>query len=67
MHPAVRRRCTRATSTRYKPVYIGEIRADGQFDIISGDGELVEPDSYSSLLHTPEELAEIEPSGGPKK
>ena len=51
----------------YKPVYIGEIRADGQFDIISGDGELVEPDSYSSLLHTPEELAKIEPSGGPKK
>ncbi|BAM03379.1 urea ABC transporter substrate-binding protein [Phycisphaera mikurensis] len=51
----------------YKPVYIGEIRADGQFDIVWESDGLVEPDSYSSLLHSPEELAAIEPTGGPKK
>ena len=50
----------------YKPVYIGEIRADGQFDIVWESDGLVEPDSYSSLLHTPEELAKIKPTGGPK-
>lgn len=49
----------------WKPVYIGEIRADGQFDIVWESDGLVEPDSYSSLLHTPEELAAIKPTGGP--
>ncbi len=35
-----------------KPVYIGEILADGQFDIVAAvnDGDLVVPDSYSSYL-----------------
>lgn len=51
----------------YKPVYIGEIRADGQFDIVWNSDGLVEPDSYSKLLHTSEELAKIKPTGGPKK
>jgi urea transport system substrate-binding protein len=51
----------------YKPVYIGEIQKDGQFKIISKSPGLVAPDSYSKLLHTPEELAAIKPSGGPKK
>jgi urea transport system substrate-binding protein len=51
----------------YKPVYIGEIRADGQFDIVWSSDGLVEPDSYSKLLQTPEELAKIKPTGGPKK
>jgi urea transport system substrate-binding protein len=50
----------------YKPVYIGEIRADGQFDIVWESDGLVEPDSYSSLLHTEEELANMKPTGGPK-
>ena len=37
----------------WKPVYIGEIRADGQFDIVKkfNDGALVEPEAYSSYLH----------------
>ncbi len=51
----------------YKPVYIGEIQADGQFKIVWHSDGLVKPDSYSTLLHTPEELAAIKPSGGPKK
>ncbi len=51
----------------YKPVYIGEIRADGQFDIVWQSEGLVEPDSYSSLLHSEEELKAIKPTGGPKE
>lgn len=39
----------------YKPVLIGSIRADGQFDIIT-QTPLVKPDSFSSYLHTPAEL-----------
>jgi len=50
-----------------KKVYIGEILKDGQFKIVYSTPELVKPDSYSPLLHTPEELAAIKPTGGPKK
>ena len=49
----------------YKPVYIGEIRADGQFDIVWQTEGLVEPDSYSSLLHPDGNFPA--PTGGPKK
>lgn len=48
----------------YKPVYIGEIRADGQFDIVWESDGLVEPDSYSALLWEGKEFPA--PSGGPK-
>lgn len=51
----------------YKPVYIGEIQKDGMFKIVWKSDGLVKPDSYSSLLHTPEELEAIKPTGGPKK
>lgn len=34
----------------FKPVLIGEIRADGQFDVIWQTPGLVEPESYSSYL-----------------
>jgi urea transport system substrate-binding protein len=51
----------------FKPVYIGEILKDGQFKIVYKSEGLVEPDSYSKLLHTPEELKAIKASGGPKK
>jgi urea transport system substrate-binding protein len=34
----------------YKPVYIGRIRADGQFDIIWQTDGLVEPEAYSRYL-----------------
>lgn len=50
----------------WKPVYIGEILKDGQFKIVNKSAGLVEPDSYSKLLHTPAELAAIKPTGGPK-
>ncbi len=49
----------------YKPVYIGEIMRDGQFKIISESDGLVEPDSYSALLHTDGNFPA--PTGGPKK
>jgi len=48
----------------YKPVYIGEIMRDGQFKIISESDGLVEPDSYSALLHTDGNFPA--PTGGPK-
>jgi urea transport system substrate-binding protein len=41
-----------------KPVLIGSIRADGQFDIISKTG-LVKPDSYSPFLHSPDEIKKL--------
>ncbi len=34
----------------YKPVFIGEIRADGQFDIIWKSKGLVKPEAFSSYL-----------------
>ncbi|MEM9420856.1 MAG: transporter substrate-binding protein, partial [Planctomycetota bacterium] len=49
----------------YKPVYIGEILEDGQFDIVWESDGLVEPDSYSSLLWEGKEFPA--PTGGPKK
>ncbi len=49
----------------YKPVYIGTIRADGQFDIAWQTDGLVEPDSYSALLWEGKDFPA--PTGGPKK
>jgi urea transport system substrate-binding protein len=49
----------------YKPVYVGEIRADGQFNIIYASDGLVEPDSYSKFLHPDGNYPA--PTGGPKK
>ena len=48
----------------YKPVYIGEIQADGQFKIVYNT-DLVKPDSYSPLLHPDGKFPA--PTGGPKK
>lgn len=50
----------------YKPVYIGEIMKDGQFKIVWDSKGLVEPDSFSKLLHSESELAAMKPTGGPK-
>jgi urea transport system substrate-binding protein len=36
----------------FKPVYIGKIRADGQFDVISKSPGLVEPEAFSHYLKT---------------
>jgi urea transport system substrate-binding protein len=49
----------------YKPVYIGEIKKDGQFKIVYKSDGLVEPDSYSKLLHPDGNFPA--PTGGPKK
>ena len=49
----------------HKPVYIGEILADGQFKIVYQTEGLVEPDSYSKYLHEDGQVPA--PTGGPKK
>ena len=48
----------------HKPVLIGEILADGQFQIVHQTDGLVVPDSYSSYLHPDGDLPA--PTGGPK-
>lgn len=48
-----------------KPVIIGEIQADGQFNIVFETEGLVSPDSYSALLHPDGNYPA--PTGGPKK
>ena len=48
-----------------KPVYIGEIKKNGQFKIIYKSDGLVSPDSYSSYLHP--EGKYPAPTGGPKE
>jgi urea transport system substrate-binding protein len=64
--PGGKKKMHESNQHTWKQVFIGEIRADGQFDIVWESDGLVEPDSYSSLLHTPEELAAIKPTGGPR-
>lgn len=49
----------------HKPVFIGEILADGQFKIVYASEGLVEPDSYSRYLHPDGNFPA--PTGGPKK
>jgi urea transport system substrate-binding protein len=48
-----------------KPVYIGEIKKNGQFKIIYKSDGLVSPDSYSSYLHP--DGSYPAPTGGPKE
>jgi len=48
-----------------KPVYIGEIKKNGQFKIVFKSDGLVSPDSYSSYLHPDGNYPA--PTGGPKK
>ena len=43
----------------WKPVLIGSIRADGQFDIVWQTPGPVKPDSFSTYLHTPEEIMKL--------
>ena len=54
----------------WKPVYIGEIKANGQFKIVKAMKGLVKPDSYSKYLHDPS-IAGTDgkypaPTGGPQ-
>ena len=62
--PGGRKKFDESNQHTYKPVYIGEIRADGQFDIVWGNGELVKPDSYSPLLNPSGDFPP--PTGGGK-
>ena len=48
-----------------KPVYVGEIKKDGQFKIVWDSDGLVSPDSYSRYLHSVGSFPA--PTGGPKK
>ena len=48
-----------------KPVYVGEIKKDGQFKIVWKSKGLVKPDSYSKYLHPDGNVPA--PTGGPKK
>ena len=48
-----------------KPVYIGEIKKNGQFKIIYKSDGLVSPDSYSSYLHPDGNYPA--PTGGPQE
>jgi urea transport system substrate-binding protein len=49
----------------YKPVYIGKIRGDGQFDIVSkyNGGALVEPEAFSQYIKKDEAAKAPEPTG----
>ena len=48
-----------------KPVYVGEIKKDGQFKIVWESDGLVSPDSYSRYLHPIGAFPA--PTGGPKR
>ena len=43
----------------WKPVYVGSIKADGQFDIIWKTPGPVHPDSFSPYLHSEDELKKL--------
>lgn len=49
-----------------KPVYIGQIREDGQFDIVYQSDGLVSPEPYSKALWEGKEDQIPKPTGGPK-
>jgi urea transport system substrate-binding protein len=48
-----------------KPVYVGEIKKNGQFKIVFKSDGLVSPDSYSTYLHPDGNYPA--PTGGPKQ
>ena len=63
--PGGKKRMHDSNQHTLKPVYIGEIRKNGQFRIIYESDGLVSPDSYSTYLHTDGNIPA--PTGGPKK
>ena len=48
--PSGKKKMHRDNHHTFKPVYIGEIRADGQFDIVWKTSGLVEPEPYSKYF-----------------
>ncbi len=63
--PGGRKKMHESNQHTLKPVYIGEIRKNGQFRIIYRTKGLVSPDSYSRYLHPDGNIPA--PTGGPKK
>ncbi len=63
--PGGKKRMHDSNQHTLKPVYIGEIRKNGQFRIIYESDGLVSPDSYSTYLHPDGNIPA--PTGGPKK
>jgi len=63
--PGGRKSMHKSNQHTLKPVYIGEIRKNGQFKIIYKSDGLVSPDSYSTYLHPDGKIPA--PTGGPKK
>ena len=62
--PGGRKKMHASNQHTLKPVYVGEIRKNGQFNIIWSSDGLVSPDSYSSYLHPDGKVPA--PTGGPK-
>ena len=63
--PGGKKRMHDSNQHTLKPVYVGEIKKDGQFKIVWESDGLVSPDSYSRYLHTDGNYPK--PTGGPKK
>ena len=62
--PGGRKKMHASNQHTLKPVYVGEIKKNGQFNIIWSSAGLVSPDSYSSYLHPDGNYPA--PTGGPK-
>jgi urea transport system substrate-binding protein len=64
--PGGRKKMHESNHHTHKPVFIGEIQKDGQFKIVKkvNNGDLVEPEAYSSYLHANGEAPA--PTGGPQ-
>ena len=63
--PGGKKKMHESNQHTYKPVYIGEILPNGQFEIVYQSAGLVEPDSYSSYLHPDGNVPA--PTGGPRE
>jgi len=50
--PGGRKRMHPTNQHTFKPVYIGRIRADAQFEVVWQTGELVEPQAFNEYLKT---------------
>lgn len=62
--PGGKKRMHDSNQHTLKPVYVGEIKKDGQFKIVWESDGLVSPDSYSRYLHPSGKYPA--PTGGPK-
>lgn len=63
--PGGKKKMHKSNQHTLKPVYVGEIKKNGQFKIVFKSDGLVSPDSYSTYLHPNGNYPA--PTGGPKK